>query len=79
MELNDLKIDDLKNKQIVIVELTHHVLTFLVKDIEHPQVPGYPACSLSYYDNIDLAKDAIYKKYRELDFFPKSGSIKIFS
>ena len=76
MELKDVTSDYIKfGKQFVIVDFKNNggkCLTFLVSDVAHPQVPGYPACSLSYFDTVLEARDAIFKKYNEIGF-PKNN------
>lgn len=75
MELNELTLNDLKEKQIVVVEFAEkHCLTFLVNDCKNPQVPGFPACSLSYYDNLEEARINIRKIYKKLNYKPKNNT-----
>ena len=64
----------LKDKQIIIVEFEkpnqkgHQALTFLVDNVDHPQVPGYPANALCYYSSVADARSAIIKLYDEYGY-----------
>ena len=72
MELKELTIKDLKQKQIVVVEfMDKHCLTFLVWDVESPSVPGFPACSLSSYNNLKQARKEIKRIYKKVGYTPK--------
>lgn len=78
MELCDIQIKHLKNakrnNQLVIVDFDSNgekCLVFLVEDSKSPQVPGYPAESLSYFDTVRDAREAIVEKYKQLNYFPK--------
>jgi uncharacterized UPF0146 family protein len=82
MELENIKKEHLENRnnenggQIVIVDFDNNkkkCLTFLVDDIEKPNVPGFPAVSLSYFNTVAKARKEIIKKYRELNYNPKNN------
>ena len=61
-----------RGKKIVIVKFSKtNCLTFLVDDVAMPQVPGYPACSLSYFKSAQKAVIAIGEKYEEVLYTPK--------
>lgn len=68
MELNDVTSEMIKTgTQIVVVELEeHNYLTFLVTDCENPQVPGYPARSLTYFETLESARLAIKSLYEKI-------------
>lgn len=74
--LKDLTKDLLKtfNKQLVIVEFRKngYTLVFLVDDVEHPSVPGFPACSLEYFDDIKSARKEIENTYKRINHWPKN-------
>jgi len=77
MELKDITIEHLKNRprQIIIVDFDNnkgHCLTFLVSDCEKPQVPGYPAIGLTYFNSVKDARKAIEDKYKVLNYYPKN-------
>ena len=75
MELSDITSEHIKSgKQIVIVNFNNNgkmCLTFLVTDCKEPQVPGHPACALSYFDTVKEARQSIVKKYNEIGY-PKN-------
>jgi len=72
MEIFDLTLKDIVDKQIVLVEFTpNNILSFLVGDEECPCVPGYPACSLTRFTSLKLGRLAIKKTYRRLQYFPR--------
>ena len=57
MEIFDLTLKDIVDKQIVLVEFTpNNILSFLVGDEECPCVPGYPACSLTRFTSLKLGR-----------------------
>jgi len=77
MEITDLTKSILRNKQLVIVEFKDkYYLTFLVRDVENPQVPGFPACGLTYFESYKKAQDAIIDKYKELNYYPINKGYK---
>jgi len=73
MELKAITKDTLmRNKKIVIVKLSYNnFLTFLVTDTQNPQVPGFPACSLSYFKTHKEAQLAIESLYKKVNYRPK--------
>lgn len=81
MEISDVTVAHLKDRpgQIVMVDFNNdggRCLTFLVDDVEHPQVPGYPAVSLSYFNSVKDARLAIVDKYNELGYWPKNNCFR---
>jgi len=77
MEIQDLTQETIRDKQIVIVEfLDKHCLTFLVTDCKSPQVPGYPACALSYFKNSKKGLSEIKKIYKKLNYYPLNNDWK---
>lgn len=77
MELKDITKETLqtysyrKNKIVIVKFPEGHCLTFLVEDIKKPQVPGYPANGLTYFDSVEEAIKAIHDLYNSLDYTPK--------
>ncbi len=79
METKDLTKGDFINRhnrnKLVIVKLAkNNFLTFLVYDVENPQVPGYPVMSLTYYNSKKEAHKDIEKTYKRVGFKPKYPS-----
>ena len=79
MELQDVTSEMIKSgTQIVIVDFDNNgkeCLTFLVTDCAKPEVPGYPARSLTYYNTVKEAREDIIKKYEEVGY-PKNDCYK---
>ena len=87
METCDLTIDDFKvknkegieigrNKLVLVRHAENNFSIFLVVDVEKPQVPGHPACCLSYYKSEKSGYEDIEKTYKRVDFcpnFPETG------
>ena len=81
LELSDVSREMLENpdwderyeaRKIVIVRFSNgRCLTFLVTDTKTPQVPGYPAHSLSFFDSHQQAVEAVKQKLKEIDYMPK--------
>lgn len=81
MELKDVTREMLLNKEwderhnerkIAIVKLAEgNFLTFLVSDVERPEVPGFPATSLSYFASHTDAVEAVKSKLASLGVTPK--------
>ena len=60
-----------RNNKLVIVKCAEdNFLTFLVADVEVPQIPGYPACSVERFDSLDKAVQAIKDCYVRNAYIP---------
>ena len=74
METKDLTLMDFANRQTKLVVVKHsknNFSTFLVADCEKPQIPGYPACCLTYYKSLKEAHRDIEKTYKRIGYTPK--------
>jgi hypothetical protein len=76
MESKDLTLKDFignpDNKKIVIVKHAENNFShFLVIDSEKPQIPGFPACCLTYYNSKKEALEAMEEIYKKVGYKPK--------
>lgn len=74
METKDLTLRDFKNihtKLVVVKHSENNFSTFLVSDEEKPQIPGYPACCLTYYKSLKEAHKDIKRTYKRVGYTPK--------
>lgn len=76
-KLSELKLEDFKyywnrKNRLAIVEFdTKKCLVFFVEDSKKPQIPGYPATGVEYFDSHKLAVKSVKETYEKLNYTPE--------
>ncbi len=62
-----------KNRLAIVQFDNEKCLVFLVEDKAEPEVPGYPALGIEYFDSHKEAAEAVHKCYERLGYTPDNA------